>query len=77
MLLSQEFGLYDTIRLWDFIFSYPEDTRFFFVYSLCVSILKLRKSIIMEHDFMASLPSIQKLKDMDVEEVIKIGEQLF
>lgn len=47
------------------------------MYSLCLSILQLRRKIIMNNDFTTSLPLIQKLKDMDVEEVLDIGTQLY
>jgi hypothetical protein len=67
LLLAQEFGIYDTIRLWDHVFSYTEDNRFFFVESVCLAILKLRRKVIMESDFMTSLPLIQKLRDMDID----------
>lgn len=63
--------------MWDHVLAYDEDKRFFFVYSLCVSILILRKKLIMDKDLTVSLPLIQKLRDMDIDEVIEKGTQLF
>ena len=77
LLLAQEFGLYDTIKLWDYIFSFDDSQRFFFLYCLCIAILKLRRKVILENDFITALPLIQKLKDLDVDQVIKLGLKLF
>lgn len=66
LLLAQEFGLQETIKLWDFILSYDGHRRFFFLDSLCIAILLARKKEIMENDFITSLPLIQRLKDLDV-----------
>jgi hypothetical protein len=48
LMLSQEFGLYDTMRLWDNLLSYDGQRRFRYLYCLCLGILKLRKHEIME-----------------------------
>lgn len=77
LFLAQEFGLQETIRLWDYIFSYDGYSRFFFVYSLCIAILLVRKKQIMENDFITSLPIIQKLKDVDTDQIVKVGTKLF
>ena len=77
LLLAQEFGLYDTIKLWDYLLAYDGTKRYFFLYCLCISILKLRKTLIMKNDFIAALPIIQKLRDLDVEQVIKLGLKLY
>lgn len=66
LLLAQEFSLYDTMKLWDYVFSFDGFKRFFFVYCVCLAILKIRKKEIMENDFITSLPLIQKLRDVDV-----------
>lgn len=77
LFLAQEFQIQETIRLWDFVFSYDGYCRFFFVYSLCIAILQFRKPIIMENDFITSLPLIQKLKDLEIDNLIKNGINLF
>jgi hypothetical protein len=43
LMLSQEFGLYDTMRLWDTLLSYDGQRRFRYLYCMCLGILKLRK----------------------------------
>lgn len=43
LLLAQEFELQETIRMWDYVFSYDGYCRFFFVDSLCIAILLARK----------------------------------
>jgi hypothetical protein len=46
-MLSQEFGLYETMKIWDILFSYDGQKRLCYLYCLCVGILKLRKKDIM------------------------------
>lgn len=43
LLLAQEFSLYDTMKLWDYVLSFDGFKRFFFVYCACLAILKIRK----------------------------------
>ena len=77
LLLAQEFALNDTIKVWDFLLSYDGTKRFFLLYSLCVAILKIRKPSIMSGDFITTLPLIQKLRDLEVDGVIKLGLKLY
>jgi hypothetical protein len=57
--------------------SFDENNRFFYIYCLCIAVLKLRRKTIMAHDFTISLPVIQKLRDMDIDEVVDLGTQIF
>jgi hypothetical protein len=43
LLLAQEFGLCETMTLWDVLFSYEGYKRYFYLYSCCIAILKIRK----------------------------------
>lgn len=73
LLLAQEFTLNDTMKLWDFVLSFEGHKRFFFVNCACIGILKIRKKEIMENDFITSLPLIQKLRDVDIDNVIRLA----
>jgi hypothetical protein len=43
LLLAQEFGLYETMKLWDVMLSFDGYKRYFFLYCCCIGILKYRK----------------------------------
>jgi|JI10StandDraft_1071094.scaffolds.fasta_scaffold1881063_1 hypothetical protein len=47
LLLGQEFGLYETMKLWDVLLSYDGYKRYFFLYCCCLGVLKYRKETIM------------------------------
>ena len=77
LMLAQEFGLYETIKLWDVMLSYDGSRRYFYLYCCCVAILKYRKSSIMDYDFVQILPLIQKLRDVNVGRVVEIANRLY
>ena len=76
-MLSQDFSLYDTMKLWDCILAIDDENRFKYLYSLCIAIIKLQKKIIMKSDHLTILQLMKKLKGENVERIIKIGEKVF
>jgi hypothetical protein len=77
LLLAQEFGLYETMKLWDVMLSYDGYKRYFFLYCCCIAILKYRKETIIKQDFISILPAIQKLRDVNVLKIIEIAVKLY
>ena len=65
------------MKLWDEMVSYDGNKRFFYLYCCCLAILKIRKEVIMKSDFVTILPSIQKLRDVNLTEVLQISKKLF
>ncbi len=76
-MLAQEFGLCETMTLWDVLISYEGYKRYFYLYSCCVAILKIRKHELMQGDFIAILPLLQKLRNVDVHHVIKFANKIY
>ena len=76
-MLSQDFALYDTMKLWDCIFSVEDENKFKFLYCVCLAIIELKKKIIMKSDHLTILQVIRKLKGENVEKIIKIGCKIF
>jgi TBC1 domain family member 13 len=77
LLLAQEFGLYETMKLWDVMLSFDGYRRYFFLYCCCISILKYRREVILHHDFISILPAIQKLRDANVNKIIETATKLY
>ena len=77
LMLSQEFGLYETTKLWDTLLSYDGAKRFKYLFCLCLAILKIRKRDIMKAEFTDILPKLQKLKDLDVTQILEIGSKMY
>ena len=58
------------MKLWDVMLSYDGYKRYFFLYCCCIAILKYRKELILNEDFINILPAIQKLRDVNVVKII-------
>ncbi len=65
------------MTLWDVLISYEGYKRYFYLYSCCVAILKIRKNELMQGDFIAILPLLQKLRNVDVHQVIKFANKIY
>jgi hypothetical protein len=63
--------------MWDSVLSYDGAKRYKYLYCLCLSILKIRKREIIESEFTEILPKLQKLKDVDIMQIIEIANKLF
>jgi len=66
LLLSQEFDLPNLLRLWDSIFSIPDETRLEFVRYLCVGMLKNQRDKLMKSEFGDALHLLQNYPHCDV-----------
>ena len=65
------------MKLWDVMLSFDGYKRYFYLYCCCISILKYRKEVILHHDFITILPTIQKLRDANVNRIIEIATKLY
>jgi len=77
LLLAQEFGLYETMKLWDVLLAYDGHRRHFFLNCCCIAILKSRRLVIQQNDFISILPAIQKLRDVNVNFIIDTAQRLY
>jgi hypothetical protein len=77
LLLAQEFGLYETMKMWDVLLAYDGYKRYFYLYCCCIAILKYRKETILTHDFINILPALQKLRDVNVNRILELGNRLY
>lgn len=77
LMLAQQFGLCETMTLWDVMLSYEGYKRYFYLFSCCIAILKMRKQEIMDGDFISILPVIQKLKNVDVHVIINYANKIY
>jgi hypothetical protein len=72
LFLTQEFEMPDILRLWDSILSFPD--KFEFLNTVCLAIIKAKKSEILQSDFAGIMLALQSLDKLDIEKIIKIAE---
>lgn len=65
------------MKLWDVMLSFDGYRRYFFLYCCCISILKYRREVIINDDFISILPAIQKLRDANVNKILEIATKLY
>jgi hypothetical protein len=69
LFFTQEFEMPDVLRLWDSILS--ENDKFEFLNYLCLSILRIKRTEILNSDFAEMMLNLQNLEKIDVENFIK------
>jgi hypothetical protein len=69
VFLTQEFEMPDILRLWDSILSQKD--KFEFLNLLCLSIMKLKRTELLQSDFAGIMMTLQNLDKLDVEKIIK------
>jgi len=69
LLFTQDFNMPDILRLWDAILS--ENNRFYMIFLLCLSILKLKRKELLKADFSISINILSKIGNVDCEIVLK------
>ena len=76
LLFAQDFQLFDTLRIWESIFS--SDNRLEFMNYLAISIIKKKKNVILENDFTHVLEYLQSISEhLDIHSTIKISLELY
>lgn len=73
-LLSREFDLPDTIRLWDSLFAAQDRTTF--LVFLCVTLLLAQRQTLLAGDFASNLQLLQAYPPTDVPELLARSEAL-
>lgn len=74
ILLTQEFILPDTLRIWDSLFS--DSKRFDFLTYVCCSMLVLRRDDILKGDFSSNVKLIQNYPASDVQSILSKAIEL-
>jgi hypothetical protein len=65
------------MKLWDVLLAYDGPRRYFFLNCCCIAILKSRRQVIQQKDFISILPAIQKLRDVNVNYIIETAQRLY
>ena len=68
LLFSQDFLMVDILRIWDFILC--SDNKYHNCYYFSLSIILMKKDIIMKSQIYAIYENFQNLKDLDIENII-------
>jgi len=76
LLLSQEFDLPNVLRLWDSIFSVPEENRFELLRYICVAIVRIQRDKILRSDFGEALHLLQNYPPCDVTIILNEVQRL-
>eukprot|EP01006_Ploeotia_vitrea_P006506 TRINITY_DN13381_c0_g1_i1.p1 TRINITY_DN13381_c0_g1~~TRINITY_DN13381_c0_g1_i1.p1 ORF type:complete len:351 (-),score=9.27 TRINITY_DN13381_c0_g1_i1:204-1256(-) len=76
LLLSQEFTLPDTLRLWDCLFG--DEHKFSFIFFLCVAVLEVQRHLIFKQPMHIVLANLQDLGCViDVQKLISTARDLY
>jgi len=77
LILCQEFGLPDVLRIWDSILSKQMQVRLRFLLHLCCAMVINIRDEILRQDFAENLTRLQRYpRDIDVEDIIYSAERL-
>jgi len=76
LLLSQEFDLPNVLRLWDSIFSVPEENRFELLRYTCVAMVRIQRDKILKSDFGEALHLLQNYPTCDVTVILNEVQRL-
>ena len=68
LMFSQDFHMVDILRIWDFLLCC--DNKYQNCYYFCLSIILMRKEIIMKSQIYQIYETFQNLKDLEVENII-------
>jgi hypothetical protein len=76
LLLSQEFDLPNVLRLWDSIFSIPDENRLEFTRYLCVAMLKVYRDKLLKLEFSEAIHLLQNYPPCDVTVILTEVQRL-
>lgn len=68
LMFSQDFHMIDILRIWDFLLC--KENKYENCYYFCLSIILMRKEIIMKSKLYGIYENLQDLKDLDIENII-------
>ena len=68
LLFSQDFSMLDILRIWDFLLC--NENKYQNCYYFCLSIILMKKEIILQSQIYKVYEIFQNLKDLDVENII-------
>eukprot|EP01127_Copromyxa_protea_P008913 TRINITY_DN2058_c0_g1_i1.p1 TRINITY_DN2058_c0_g1~~TRINITY_DN2058_c0_g1_i1.p1 ORF type:complete len:439 (+),score=94.77 TRINITY_DN2058_c0_g1_i1:122-1318(+) len=74
LLLSQEFELPDTMRLWDCLFS--DKNRFDHLLNVCVAMIVTKRTELLSYDFAFSLKLLQKYPPIDINTLLALADDI-
>jgi hypothetical protein len=74
LFLTQEFEMPDIMRIWDSILS--EDDKFEFLNMICLAIIKIRRTEVLQSDFAGIMLSLQNIDKIDIEKLLKAAENI-
>lgn len=74
LFLTQEFEMPDILRLWDSVLA--EDDKFEFLNMMCLSIIKSKKTEIMQSDFSQIMICMQTMEKLEMEKLIKTANSI-
>eukprot|EP01127_Copromyxa_protea_P008914 TRINITY_DN2058_c0_g2_i1.p1 TRINITY_DN2058_c0_g2~~TRINITY_DN2058_c0_g2_i1.p1 ORF type:complete len:460 (+),score=118.67 TRINITY_DN2058_c0_g2_i1:58-1437(+) len=74
LLLSQEFELPDTMRLWDCLFS--DKSRFNHLLNVCVAMIVIKREDFLSYDFANSLKTLQKYPPIDINNLLALADEV-
>jgi hypothetical protein len=76
LLYAQDFALFDTIRIWESIFS-AED-RWLYINLFAIAIILNCRELILENEFTVVMEALHNIRDnLNVHEAIRIADELY
>jgi hypothetical protein len=76
LLYAQDFALFDTLRIWESIFSSSDRVQF--INFIAIAIIISSKDVIMNGEFTSVLEHLQNIKsNLNVNFMIEIANELF
>ena len=67
-MFSQDFNMIEILRIWDFLLC--KENKYENCYYFCLSIILMKKEIIMKKKLYEIYENLQNLKDLDIENII-------
>lgn len=76
LLLTQEFELHDTLRLWDSLLSHPNKTLY--LNYCCVAIIEKMRGDLMKEDFSGIMEKLQQtIAENDIQQILRLAYELY
>ena len=76
LLFAQDFALFDTLRIWESIFSSEDRVRF--INFVAIAIIMNCKEVILDGEFTSVLEHLQNIQDhINVYQVVHIASELY
>lgn len=73
-LLTREFSMAVTLRIWDALLA--DSKRFSFLHYTSCALIRSQRALLLQSGFSGSLKALQTLPDVDIERVLALAEQM-